>query len=69
MNLSNLSPEEAQILRLLVQGYRTSEASKHLSLPFQVVAETTRRLKVAFGVDDVAKLGGDQKVRAFLEGK
>ncbi|TAJ93738.1 MAG: hypothetical protein EPO31_06020 [Gammaproteobacteria bacterium] len=69
MNLSNLSPEEAQILRLLVQGYRTSEASKHLSLPFHVVAETARRLKVAFGVDDVSGLGSHPKVRALLEGK
>ncbi|OGT82457.1 MAG: hypothetical protein A3J35_05240 [Gammaproteobacteria bacterium RIFCSPLOWO2_02_FULL_52_10] len=69
MNLPNFSPEEVQILRLLAQGYRTSETAKHLSLPFQKVADTARRLKTAFGVDEVAELGGHQKVRAILEGK
>ena len=67
MSPPELTPEELAVLKLLVQGYRTSEVAKHLSLPYQMVAGTARRLKEVFKVDTVAGLAAHPGVRALLE--
>ena len=63
MSPPELTPEELAVLKLLVLGYRTSEVAKHLSLPYQTVAGTARRLKEVFKVATVAGLVAHPEVR------
>jgi DNA-binding CsgD family transcriptional regulator len=54
--LDNLNEKEKLILKLMVEGLRTSEISKFLSLSYHDTAELSRTVKQKLNVSTVVEL-------------
>ena len=50
--MNGLTEVQETILQLLVEGNRTSEIAKRLSLSFKVVSDEMTLMKAHFGVDN-----------------
>ena len=56
MSPSQLTEREMEILRLLAEGYKTSEISKYLSLSYAEVADSSVKIKRKLKVETIAEL-------------